>query len=60
MKKYTEILSALDVIMSVGGKIDREDSHHILIKSGALGLHKLGAIDFLRMHHHYQITWFHN
>lgn len=54
MKKYTEF-EAQQVILQAGGKIAEG---HIQIKSGSLGLRKLGAVDFLvNRCRGYWVTW---
>jgi len=51
--KYTKD-SAIDVIRAAGASIKEGI---IYIKSGSLGLHKIGAVDYLVKYHKYLVSW---
>lgn len=55
MKGY-DFNSAKEVIVTVGGKVD-EIKHVVKIKSGLLGLKKLGAADYLVNKLGFRIYW---
>lgn len=52
--KYNSSLDALEVLRSAGAGI-RDKT--ITIKSGTLGLCKLGAVDYLINFHRYIVVW---
>lgn len=54
MNKYDAPANALDVLRQAGASIE---GRTIIIKSGTLGLHKLGAVDYLVNNHKYIVIW---
>jgi len=52
--KYNTAADALEVLREAGAGIDGK---FLSIRSGTLGLKKLGAVDYLVNYHKYFVTW---
>lgn len=53
-QKYNSPTDALDVLRLAGAGIKEKS---LTIKSGTLGLKKIGAVDYLVNYHKYSVSW---